>query len=274
MFDSSSPFNHNPFRRLPVASAFSYSDYIVPGTMPHLYTQRAREPIHQHRHRPIHHLSSSPPPHQSRRRPQHKRYSHYSDMESSFSDPDTPDEAYHRHMSPPSPSPFNARPQGRRSWKHDDNTLDIASSFRPLYANVSRQVSENISRDDILILPPSLTRLRVQMKSPACASEILHATVAGDMLFRDAVKQLVPERYHGEVRAYVKMRGEWQEPGRFLVSQIMEQGRFVSNERGELEVKIEIGGRGGGGKMRGGGRGAKVWEKERERGRTWEIRDV
>jgi hypothetical protein len=41
-----------------------------------------------------------------------------------------------------------------------------------------------------------------------------------------------------------------------------------------LEVKIEIGGRGGGGKMRGGGRGAKVWEKERERGRTWEIRDV
>jgi hypothetical protein len=34
-----------------------------------------------------------------------------------------------------------------------------------------------------------------------------------------------------------------------------------------LEVKIEIGGRGG-------GRGAKVWEKERERGRTWEIRDV
>ena len=87
------------------------------------------------------------------------------------------------------------------------------------------------------------------------------------MLFRDAVKQLVPERYHGEVRAYVKMRGEWQEPGRFLVSKIMEQGRFVSNERGELEVKIEIGGRGG-------GRGAKVWEKERERGRTWEIRDV
>ena len=61
------------------------------------------------------------------------------------------------------------------------------------------------------------------------------------MLFRDAVEQLVPERYHGEVRAYVKMRGEWQEPGRFLVSQIMEQGRFVSNERGELEVKIEIG---------------------------------
>jgi hypothetical protein len=112
------------------------------------------------------------------------------------------------------------------------------------------------------------------MKSPAYASETLHATVAGDMLFRDAVKQLVPERYHGEVRAYVKMRGEWLEPGRFLVSQIMEQGRFVLNERGELEVKIEIGGRGGGGKMRGGGRGAKVWEKERESGRTWEIRDV
>jgi hypothetical protein len=87
------------------------------------------------------------------------------------------------------------------------------------------------------------------------------------MRFRDVVKQLVPSVYTGEVRAYVKIRGAWQEPGLFLVSQIMEQGRFVLGERGVLGVKIEIGRRAGG---EGGIRGVKAWE--RERGRTWEIR--
>jgi hypothetical protein len=89
------------------------------------------------------------------------------------------------------------------------------------------------------------------------------------MQFRDVVKQLVPEMHHGEVRAYVKMRGAWQEPGLFRLSQIMEQGRFVLNEREELNVKIEIGWRGGGGGEEGGMRGVKAWERER---RTWEIR--
>ncbi|KAG9195980.1 hypothetical protein G6011_01101 [Alternaria panax] len=263
-----SPFN----RGLPIPTAFSYSNYIVPGPIPHLHPPHAHDPLRQHRHMQNTH---SPRHRPSRYRRESKRYAHYSDMETSSSEPDTPDDAYYRHMSPPpSPSPLNFRPHRRTSWKHNNDTLDIASGFRPLHAKVSRHTAENMGRDDILILPPALTRLRVQMKSPAHANETLHATVAGDMQFRDVVRQLVPERYHGEVRAYVKMRGAWQEPGRFLVSQITEQGRFVLNERGELEVKIEIGRRrgGGGGGFEGGVRGVKAWE--RERGRTWEIRDV
>lgn len=73
------------------------------------------------------------------------------------------------------------------------------------------------------------------------------------MRFRDVVKQIVPESgWSGGVRAYVKMRGAWQEPGCVLVSQIVELGRFVLNERGEVEVKIEIG---GGGRRSGGREG-------------------
>ena len=78
--------------------------------------------------------------------------------------------------------------------------------------------------------------------------------VVGDMRFRDVVKQLVPEEgwnVSGGVKAYVKMRGAWQEPGCVLVSQIVELGRFVLNERGEVEVKIDIGGGGRGGGRQG-----------------------
>jgi hypothetical protein len=145
----------------------------------------------------------------------------------------------------------------------------MASGFRLLHAKVSRLTAEDVGRDDILVLPPTLTRICVRIKS-LHSNETLHAAVAGDMRFRDVVKQLVPEMYHGEVRAYVKMRGAWQEPGLIRLSQIMEQGRFVLNESEELDVKIEIGCRGGGG---GGGekrlRGVKAWEREM---RTWEIR--
>ena len=106
-----------------------------------------------------------------------------------------------------------------------------------------------MGKDEILILPPLLTRLRVQMRSRD-GNETLRVNVAGDMPFRDVVTQLVPEAewsVSGRVKAWVKMRGAWLEPGCALVSRIMEQGRFVLNERGEVDVKIEIG---GGGRVR------------------------
>ena len=104
-----------------------------------------------------------------------------------------------------------------------------------------------MGKDEILIFSPLLTRLRVQMRSRD-GTETLRVNVAGDMPFRDVVKQLLPEsNWNDGTMVYVKMRGAWLEPGCARVSQIMEQGRFVLNERGEVEVKIEIG---GGGRVR------------------------
>ena len=104
-----------------------------------------------------------------------------------------------------------------------------------------------MGKDEILLLPPLLTRLRVQMRR-SHGTETLRVNVAGDMPFRDVVEQLLSEsELNAGVQAYVKMRGAWLEPGCVLVSHIMEQGRFVLNERGEVDVKIEIG---GGGRVR------------------------
>jgi len=97
--------------------------------------------------------------------------------------------------------------------------------------------------------------------------------VAGNIRFHDVVSQLVGPtmQRRGEVRAFVRMRGDWVEPRAARVSEVVEQGRWGVDERGEVEVKIEIGG--GGGSVDKGGRerkGVKAWE--REMGRAWEIR--
>jgi hypothetical protein len=198
-------------------------------------------------------------------------------------------------MDTSSPSPLHSRMHNRgQYWKHNDrdsdnddhnnSSLDLDSAFTRIPIKLPQQTADLLRKDEILILPPTLTRMRVQMRRNH-ATEVLRATVAGDMRFRDVVKQLVPAGCTGEVRAYVKMRGAWQEPGLFLLSQIVEQGRFVLNERGEVDVKIEFGRRGGGGRGGGdggsnggfgqGGRsGIEWWERESERGRKWAVRDV
>lgn len=119
-----------------------------------------------------------------------------------------------------------------------------------------------------------MTPLHVRISTPS-ATHTLHATVAGDMRFHDVVRQLVPPVHFPHVRACVRLRGEWQEPGSsWRMTKVVEQGgRYVVNERGEVEVRIEVVG-GGEGAMGGGHagvrRGFRAWG--RETGRAWEIR--
>ncbi|EOA89361.1 uncharacterized protein SETTUDRAFT_37875 [Exserohilum turcica Et28A] len=146
--------------------------------------------------------------------------------------------------------------------------------------------SSSSSSAAVLILPDLLTPLLVTVWNPtsttaAGAAYTLRATVAGDMRFCDVVRQIVGDEQQqqqgGEVvRAYVKVRGEWQEPEACCrVSEFVEQvgsSRYV----GEVQVKIEVGGgsRVGGigdGAVSGGRRGFAAWE--RETGRAWEIRE-
>ncbi|CAA9958077.1 hypothetical protein PTMSG1_01650 [Pyrenophora teres f. maculata] len=262
------PFSHDPFRRLPIPAPFSYANYLVP------------QP----------HLPSSPPPHRRTHRYRPHRPSFYTDAESHPSDQDdTQEDSYYMDTTTPSDNPFPDRPTHRRrhQWTPDTTAtptppdlLDMDSEFRRTSIRLPRKAGEKLDRDTILILPPTLTRLRVHMRSPpysgggGSTTNALHVLVAGDMRFRDVVRQLIGARMRGqgEVRAFVRMRGAWVEPGAVRVSEVVEQGRWVVDERGEVVIKIEVG-VGSGVEKEGrerGRSGMKAWE--RETGRAWEIR--
>lgn len=266
MFNTS-PFPHNPFRHLPLPTPFSYTNYLV---------SQSR-------------LSS--PPSSSHRRTYHRHRTYrpsslFADADMHASDQDDPlDDPY--YMDTHSDSAFPAerpvhrhrRPQWLRNDTSTTNSLDdITSEFRPVPVRLARETAEKLDRDTVLILPPMLTRLRVHIRysygGGGGATDPLHVAVAGDMRFRDVIRQLVGGRMQGqgEVRVFVRMRGTWVEPGAVRVSEVVEQGRWVVDERGEVEVKIEVGGGGGGGveKEGRGKRGVKAWE--REMGRAWEVR--
>ena len=91
------------------------------------------------------------------------------------------------------------------------------------------------------------------------------------MRFHDVVRQLVQAVPGSEVRAYVRLRGEWQEPASGCrMSEVVEKGgRYLVNDRGEVQVRIDVEGIIGG-HVRG-KRGFKAWG--RETGRAWEIRE-
>ncbi|RMZ73209.1 hypothetical protein GMOD_00009018 [Pyrenophora seminiperda CCB06] len=277
----------DPFRRLPpIPTPFSYTNYLPPHPATH---------HHHHHHRRTHHY-----------RPQ-RSSSYYADV-----DPPTPllsdqddimqEDAYYMDATPPSDDypPFlqhhHHRHHRRPEWTPDTTTptittptnrfvVDPENDFRRTTVRLPRRMAEKMEREAVLVLPPTLTRLRVHIRSSSYGGggggtmDPLHVAVAGDMRFRDVVKQLVGARGgqgqgHMEVRAFVRMRGSWVEPGAARVSEVVEQGRWVVDERGEVEVKIEVsGGASGGGGVEREGRGkraVKAWE--REVGRSWEIR--
>lgn len=138
-------------------------------------------------------------------------------------------------------------------------------------------------RDTVLILP-QLTRLKIgmlvasQMRGASPETSTLHVAVASSMRIRDVVKQILPPAYTGDVRIWVKFRGEWQEPGGgWVISDVEGMGRFARNENGECEVRVVLGadtevregrvGRGGRDKAV-----EKGWEMRREwgTGSRWE----
>jgi hypothetical protein len=77
------------------------------------------------------------------------------------------------------------------------------------------------------------------------------------------IRQVLPQELLGDVKSYVKTRGEWVEAGSPMkVSDVAVLGRFVMNERGEVEVRIDIGGSSGREKRSVGEAGGYGWERE------------
>lgn len=135
------------------------------------------------------------------------------------------------------------------------------------------------SSPTVLILPKTLTltHLRIHLTTPSpcptpspSTATTLHATVASEMRLRDVIRQLLGPgvRLQGaDVRAYVRLRGEWQEPGgRVRVCEVVDKvGR-----RGEVDVWVDV--RGGRSERKKGGSGdGRVMGWETERGSVWEY---
>jgi hypothetical protein len=125
-----------------------------------------------------------------------------------------------------------------------------------------KHTSNSLRPDQILILPSTLTSLKISLHTHT-PQRTIRAAVAGDMRLRDVIKQILPQEYLHDTRVYVKSRGEWVEPENpTKVSDIVDMGRFARNDKGEVEIRIVIGG---------GGREKREyrWER-REEGHGWE----
>ncbi|KAH7087616.1 hypothetical protein FB567DRAFT_443052 [Paraphoma chrysanthemicola] len=120
-------------------------------------------------------------------------------------------------------------------------TSPIAKSFKRVQIRMPRRAAEQLREDDVLIVSPDLTRLRIQVRT-AHSNEAMRVAVAGDMRLRDVVKQVLPTAHGEEVHVQVKVREEWiAVSGSHMMSEIVEHGRGVLNSRQDVEVRISIG---------------------------------
>ncbi|RAR04030.1 hypothetical protein DDE83_008004 [Stemphylium lycopersici] len=293
-------FNHDPFRHLSMPSAFSYANYIAP---PHAKYPRA----HQNRHVP----PPPPPPlqpHHYHDHAPHQRHGfdleHYPNSSPSNQDYSAEDAYYHSSSetnSSPTPPPAVLHTAGSH-WKqkkkkdkeegHMIPTFQLKTFVLPATSPLNLPPFAPSSSPAVLILPPNLplTPLHIHLTtlaSPSTSTSI-HAAVASAMRFRDVICQLLSPGVQvqgADVRTHVKVRGEWQEPGgRVRVCEVVDVvgRRGVDGRREvEMEVWVDVCGRGGGnagrsgnGGMRekGGGGDGRVRGWETERGRMWEYK--
>jgi hypothetical protein len=123
------------------------------------------------------------------------------------------------------------------------------------------RTSNTLRPDTILILPPTLINLKITLHTHTLRRiNTICAAVTGDMRLRDVVKQILPYELLCDAGVYVRSKGEWVKPGSSVkVSDVVEFGRVVRNERGEVEVRIVVGEKEREGRTGGNGRG---WERE------------
>ena len=97
-----------------------------------------------------------------------------------------------------------------------------------------------LHRDTILVLPPSPTRLRLQLYTSRRAQDpvkTLRIAVAGNMRLSDVLRQVLHEEGAGGVpeRGMVKWVGEWRQVGTSV------RVEDIASGEGEVEVKVIVG---------------------------------
>jgi hypothetical protein len=173
------------------------------------------------------------------RRPNKRLHTLFGSEESEFGDPD-----YDRETS----SALNDRLD---SPHHDPNF----EQFHSMHLRVPKRTAHDLRNDEILLLPPSLTHLKISLHAHP---RTIRVAIAGDMRLRDVIKQILPQEYLHDARVYVKRRDEWIEAGSpTKVSDIAQSGQSVLNERSEVEVRLVVGGR-----EKGEGMGRHGWGRE------------
>jgi hypothetical protein len=242
-------WSHDPYRQYPKPSFFSLHSYtappIPPYTDPYAYQPHKDPQRHAAKHAPEH----------RRRRPSAFAISASDLSAPSDFDHDTDSTTSHRLHT---------------SHRHPPPDLDIAPHFKRAQVRLPRKTAQDLrGTDEILILPSSLTHLKVSLFVHQ-SSRKMRVAVAGDMRLRDVVKQLLPQEYLRDARAYVKARGEWVEPGpQTKIGDVKDLGQFVMDDRSEIEVRVIVGGTNGGRERV--GRDAHVRAGENMRGRHgWE----
>lgn len=172
-----------------------------------------------------------------------------------------PKEHHHNHATPYTPSTSDS----------DIDTITDSDTLHPIYPPYSHhqhksrhhftpppsiqdcpsrnvrlptQSAQLLHPTEILILPPTLTHLKISLEPTSSARSTIRAAVQPSMRLRDVVKQLVPAEHLPAARVYVKLRGEWVEAGSPLkVGEIGEMGRYVRGERegsGSVRVRVVV----------------------------------
>lgn len=217
-------WSHDPYRQHSKHSFFSLHTYtpphISPYTDPHAF--QPRKDSHRHAAKYV---------------PAHRRRSAFDISASELSE--------HSDFDMDTDSTANDRlhiPHRRHRFPEIEPDFDVASHFTRTQVRLPRKTAHELrSSDEILILPPCLTHLKVSLFAQH-SSRKMRVAVAGDMRLRDVIKQLLPQEYLRDTRVYVKARDEWVEPGaQTKVGDVRDLGQFVMNERNEIEVRVIVG---------------------------------
>ncbi|KAF1915366.1 hypothetical protein BDU57DRAFT_451763 [Ampelomyces quisqualis] len=138
-------------------------------------------------------------------------------------DPTSPPYAHKaRHRSPPAPTP-------------------VFQDFPTRNVRLPLPSAHLLHPNEILVLPTTLTHLKISLESTASPRTTVRAAVPPSMRLRDVVRQVVSAEHLSLARVYVLLRGEWVEAGAPLKDrEVGELGRYVRGEREDGSVRVRV----------------------------------
>lgn len=143
--------------------------------------------------------------------------------------------------------------------RHPELARDAPPAVRRTSVKLPSATADALRPDEMLILPP-LTHMHILIRrSRTGRGDVVRAAAPESMRFGDVVQHVVAASLgdgvrRSDVRAWVKQRGRWDEPGAAVqLEELVRRGEVFRDARGELDVEIEVSD--GGGEEGFGGRG-------------------
>lgn len=135
-------------------------------------------------------------------------------------------------------SPYDRAPKAHHRQRFDHiSSQPYFHPFTPLTLRLPPTSAQSLHPSEILILPSTLTHLKISLEPTSSSRSTIRAAVPPSMRLRDVIKQMVPSEHLAMARVYVKLRGEWVEAGAPVrVGECGELGRC----RGEESVRVKV----------------------------------